>query len=1015
MTGTRVAATGKEVSLWLLDKFVPESGVNNLSLAFAVDGELDPARLQDTVSALLRRFQVLRTVFHDEESGLTKEFLPAEQVKVAVEQVASDVDDLPEQLTGFVARPFHADGSPLLRVGHFPRPDGDVCCVALHHGISDVQSTTILLQEFVACYDAGGEPVHADEVPAWTEPAGSEKSERFWRENMRGFDSSALELRCEQREPGDTTLDGDEVTHELSPAAQAAVKQLQREVRAPESVVLLAAYGLLLAAHGAGPDLTVGSPVNTRDKSAAGAIGYHSSILTLRLLVDRALSFRDLAGHARRTFFDAMAHVDFAADQLLEVVERADSSWRNVLFRHAFNYVPFDQGQKEFKLDGAPARLLVVENGSSQFDLEFFVTSSQGSLGVRGVFYTGVLDRADVESMLHRYDALLVAVAADADRPLGELPVWSERDREVIAAANDTERPLAYESVLSAFAGKSRSGPDAVAVVDGKHQVTYAQLWSAAVATRDRLAETGVRGGDVVALYAQRGPELAASVFGVWLAGAAYMPLDPNHPEQRIRYQLEDSGARTVLVGPGLKAPEGHEGTPMVDVATAASQPVEAPEVDPLSTAYLIYTSGSTGRPKGIPIRHRSLANVIDGYVTEFGFTAETPAAWLSTFSFDTSAIELMMPLVTGGHLVVAPDEARSDGAVLLDLLQRHEIRFLQATPTTWRLVADVVAEKLDGCTLLTGGEPIPAELAAKLVATGARVFNVYGPTESTIWATAGRVEAGVSGRVDVGGPIANTTVFIEGPHGEELPPGLRGELCVAGVGVGEGYHDRPELTADRFGEHPVHGRFYRSGDVARWTHDGRLDLQGRQDRQIKLRGNRIELGEVEAVLNAHPAVEAAAVVVVGDPGNDGVLAAFVKGLSAGIEDLWAHARELLPRAVVPHRFIPIEQFPRTGSDKVDYLALAKLAAEQPTTGQGEDTSGSAGELVDQLIVMWRDLLGRTDLGAQSHFFAEGGHSLLGVQLAQRVKGELGVRLKLTDVFEHPTPTALAARITESR
>ncbi|GAB3486223.1 non-ribosomal peptide synthetase [Amycolatopsis cihanbeyliensis] len=1022
-TATAHPATRKEASLWLLDRFVPDSGVNNLSLAFRVRGRLDAGALEGTLRHLLRRYPVLRTVFTDTEGELSKRYLTPEEISVPVERHERPATGIEDRLTTFVARPFRADGGPLLRVLHLTGGEGDICCVAIHHSISDVQSTTLLRDAFVSCYDAlaaGSPPPEEAEVPVWTEPEPSADSARFWREQLRGFRSTELELWCEHPEPGETTLAGDEVTHTLSEQAREAVKRLQRQVRAPESVVLLAAYYLLLANHGAGPDLTVGSPVSARSKEAAQAVGYHSNMVTLRVRVEREEGFRQLAGRTRRTFLEAMAHLDFPADELLEVVEREDSSWRNVLFRHAFNYVPYDETQKDFTLAGEPAELLVVENGSSQFDLEFFVTSSARSLQVRGVFYTGVLDRADVELMLQRYEALLIAVEAEPDRPVAELPAWCARDREVITAANANDRPLPYETVPRAVAERVREVPDAVAVRDGERAVSYRQLWAAAVATRDLLTESGIGAGDTVALLARRGPELAAAVLGSWLAGAGYLPLDPQHPLQRITYQLDDSRAGTVIAGGDTAVPGGRKVLPLVTVDTA--EPVDldqavalAAAAEPEGTAYLMYTSGSTGLPKGIPIRHRSLANVIADYAERFGGTGGASAtAWLSTVSFDISAIELLIPLVRGGQVVVAPDEARSEGTAMAELLRDEEIGFVQATPTTWRLVAGEIADLLPGRTVLTGGEPIPAELARDMVEAGATVWNVYGPTESTIWATAGRIPAGVRGRVDVGTPVANTTVFIAGPDGRELPIGLRGELCVAGTGVGPGYHDRAELTAERFGEHETHGRFYRSGDVARWRPDGRLDLLGRMDRQVKLRGNRIELGEVEGVLLTHPGVGAAAVVVVGDPGVDGVLVAFVC-LSGGqdvLGTLWDHAHTMLPRSVVPHRFIPVEDFPKTGSGKVDYRELARRAeGELGGEATGAEPEQASGELVTRLLGLWRTLLERTDLDETSHFFAEGGHSLLGAKLAQEIEQGIGVRLKLTDIFEHPTPRALAACI----
>lgn len=1018
----RVPATRKETTLWLLDELVPGSGANNLSLALRVRGRLDAAATAHALRLLTERFEVLRTVYQRDGAELTRAVLPSLAVGLEEAEHRGGAEDEPAVLTAFVARPFTPDGSPLVRALLLHGPDADVLCLALHHAVSDVQSTAILRAEFVAFYEAvleGGHPAPA-EVPALHEPAPSPESRGYWQQRMAGFRSSGLELLCEQRDQPVTTLQGDEVTHVLSAEAHAVVRRLQRELRAPESVVLLTAYAVLLAAHGAGPDLTIGSPVNTRPREAVDAVGYHSNLVVLRLLLDRDATFRDLTALTRRTFMEAMAHKDVPTDDVLDMVERDGSGWRNALFKHVFNYVPFAEDQRTFTLAGAEAELLVVENGFSQFDLEFFVSANQETATVRAAFYTGVLDRSDVELMVQRYDALLVALGTGADTPIASLPSWSARDHEVIDAANATDRAIGLPSVLTGFARRAAADPAAVAVREGERTATYGGLWSAAVDTAARLAEAGVRPGDVVALLLPRGAALAASVFGTWLAGAAYLPLDPNHPGERLTYQLDDTRARVVIVGAGITAPEGHAAVPATDWEQVPQVPVDeaAVNADPDALAYVIHTSGSTGKPKGIPIRHGSLVNHIVDYAERFGVAGSTrPTGWLSTYSFDTSSLELMMPLLHGGHTVVLPDEARTDGTLLAAAVTGHDIGLLQATPTTWRLVAHQAADVAAGRVLLTGGEPLPAELATRLLDAGAELWNVYGPTESTIWATAGRVPAGHGGRVDVGSPVANTRIFIADPHGRPLPVGLRGELCVAGVGVAAGYHERPDLTAERFGENAEYGRFHRSGDVARWRTDGRIDLFGRRDRQVKLRGNRIEPAEIEAVLLAHPDVEAAAVVVVGDPGADGYLAAFVRvpRRPEAVDELWDHAHGQLPRSVVPHRFIAVDAFPRTGSDKVDHLALAEQAARHSgpaVGGHGADSAaGAQDDLTATVVGLFADLLDRSDLDAGAHFFANGGHSLLAVALAQRIKDITGVRLALTDVFETPTPAALADRL----
>ncbi|GCE01094.1 non-ribosomal peptide synthetase [Embleya hyalina] len=1026
-------ASHKEEALWLLEEFVPGTGVNNLSVAFRVEGRLRRSVLLETVTRLLRRHEVLRTVFRTKAAGLMREVLRPEESDLRIVAGDPGPEGARAWLTRFVAEPFRPDGGLLVRAAVVPEASGEVFCLAVHHSVFDGLSSALLLTECVSLYNtlaSGGVPGPETVVPAWREPTPNPASARFWRGKLDGFRATELDLWCQKPDASVTTLAGDVLNHALSPAARDAVRRMRRELRAPESVVLLAAYSVLLAAHGAGPDLTVGSPVSVRSAEAARTIGYHINVLTLRTPVDRAECFREFVRSTRRTFMEAMAHADYPVDDLLEVVERDGGSWRNNLFRHTFNYVPAAT-DGEFVLDGQRAEAVVVENSSSKFDLEFFVTSTATDIKVRAAFYVDVLDRADVELLVARYDELLVTLAQWPDRALAEIPVWCERDRRVIGSANATDRPVEPTTVLESIArrvrasGAAESGADAEAVLDGGRRVGIRRLWAAAEATRDRLFEAGVGRGDVVALLAARGPELAAATIGVWLAGAVYLPLEPSHPEQRISYQLDDSGAAAVVVGPGITVAGERRVLPLVDVDSVrpvTGDVLAVNPVGPLDHAYLIYTSGSTGLPKGTLLDHRNLANLVAHFADELSVGPEDTVLWLTTFSFDISALELFLPLVSGGRLAVAPDDARTQGEPLARVLRDHDVSVLQATPTTWRLVVEEVAEHLAGRRVLSGGEPLPAVLARRLGATGCDLYNVYGPTETTIWSTSGRIDReSADGRVDVGRPIANTRVYVADPDGRALPLGVRGELCIAGEGVAVGYHDRPELTAARFGEHPPYGRFYRTGDLARWTGDGRLEILGRLDRQVKLRGNRIELGEIEAVLLSHPDVVAAAVVVAGDPSADALLCAFVVAPERPevVSELWEYAHGSLPVSATPQEFVAVDAFPMTGNDKVDYPALARQAsarrrsaAEEPRAdASAAGGSGDRDELVEVLVGLWGTLLERGGLHADANFFAHGGHSLLGVRLLQEVRVATRVRLKLKDLFDAPTPAGLAAKV----
>ncbi|TWJ21133.1 amino acid adenylation domain-containing protein [Micromonospora endolithica] len=1010
--------------MWLLDRLVPDSAANNLALAFQVEGKLDADVLRAALAVLLRRHDVLRTGYIAAGAELAKGVIPADGFPVPLEVIEAFQPDAAEPDLGlrpWLTQRFVLDGRPLVRAGLFRHRDGDIVCLAFHHLVYDIISGALLIEELATAYAAlaAGRPVPPElltPVAPYHEPEPSAADVAWWRDQLSGYDPDALDLWCGADDPARPTLHGAYLTHVLSAEARDTVRRLPAALRAPEAAVLLAAFDVLLAAHGAGPDLAVGSPVSVRPRETPRAVGHHTNVLPLRVRVDPRDTFRGLVRQARDVYFGALAHAGVPVDSVPELAPQGTASWRNRLCRHLFNYFP-QPDVSGFTVAGLPARQLVVENGYSKFDLEFFVQTSPQEIRVFARYSAEKFTEPEVRALVERYEALLLSAGPDADRPLGELLVWSPADRHVIAAANDTARSFSPSDVPAAVHGHACRTPDAIGMRDGDREVTYGRLWDAARHNRDLLLAAGVAPGDVVAIMTTRSPELTAVVLGVWLAGAAYLPVDPEHPAQRVSYLLADSGA-TVIVTDRDLAPR-QPGTavlalPRIDDAPAA-EPGPAPDTDPESAAYLIYTSGSTGRPKGALLPHRAISNIAGDYTERLGIGAGDGTLWTTTFAFDMANLEHYVPLYSGGHIVVAPDSARTDGRVLRALIERYRPVVVQGTPTTFRLVLDDVADVLAGIKVVIGAEVVPVPLAQRLLDTGCEVHHAYGPTETTTWCTWGVLPPVLGERLDIGAPIANTRMMVLAPDGRELPVGVRGEVCIAGDGVALGYHGRPELNAQRFGEHLVYGRFYRSGDTGRWLPDGTLELFGRADRQVKLRGNRIELGEVEAVILGHPRVRAAAAVVVGDRSADGRLVVFVEAdEDLPLDRLWEFSRGELPHSALPQSFVVVGALPVNANEKIDYPELERRAAAgaTPAVPAAVDTAPDGDdELAGSLLLLWRRLLGRDDLTVESNFFIEGGHSLLGAQLVQQIEETLGVPVALADLFAAPAPAALAAQI----
>ncbi|MGI5160669.1 amino acid adenylation domain-containing protein [Microbispora sp. CA-102843] len=991
--------------LWFLNQLDPDDPSYNTSYAYRLRGKLDIPALEAAFGAVAARHDALRTRFVQVDGRPAAVVEPP--APVTIEQVAAASEDEARRIvrartnTAFDLAERPPFRVTLVRLG----PADHVLCVVLHHINGDGWSLNVLRAE-VAGHYAGRAlpetlpPQYGDHVLALDDSTDLD----WWVSRLAG--APVLELPADRPRPATRGTAGGEVRFRIPTELAAKVAESARQARCTPYMLLLAAYQALLARHSGQADFCVGTPSAGRDSTELEQmIGYLSTTMVLRCDLSGSPSFAELLRRTRRAVLDALAHRDVSFERLIGVlgVERDPS--RTPLFQTMFalhthgdvaDPVP-GLVTEPFPLGWHPARV--------DLSLDLYAEDDGGLLGV-AIYSEELFDHETVELMTERYLVLLAAAVADPSLPVGRLGLLTERERARLAAWNGTAAELPPLTLVDLVLDRVAAAPDAVAVVsEGAspgdltyRELTYRELAVRAAALAARLRDRGVGRGSVVAVRMSRGPAMILALLGVAMSGAAYLPVDPDYPAARVEYMIEDSGAALVLTDADLagllSGLSGEDPTGAAHIEEPAERP------SPGDTAYVLYTSGSTGRPKGVVVPHRALTNFLLAMRVLVG--SEPSDVWLAltSLSFDISALELYLPLVTGGRVVVAGAETARDGAALTRLIDDTGVTHVQATPSGWRVL---LAGDLPPVVALAGGEPLPLALAAELRARVRRLVNMYGPTETTIWSTAWEVPERPE-RVTIGRPIANTTVHVVDAEGAQVPIGVPGELLIGGAGVAAGYLGRPGLTAERFVRHGD-GLVYRTGDVVRWSADGTLEFIGRTDNQVKLRGHRIELGEIEAVLEAHPAVRQAVVAV-----RDDLLVAFVvpdapggSGASTGSAEgdalnLRRHVAGQLPGYMVPATVVTLDALPLTPNGKVDRKALphprvARSAGIPPRTDAERLVAG-----------VFAEVLGAEDVRADDDFFALGGHSLL----ATMVTARLPVRIPVRELFTRSTVAALA-------
>ncbi|MCP4663167.1 MAG: amino acid adenylation domain-containing protein, partial [bacterium] len=1031
-------------ALWFLHRLAPESSAYHVAFAFWVHSRLDRSALSRALDRLTQRHPALRTTFHAPQGE------PLERLH---DQLTAEFVGEAGCLRKEAFRPFDPETGPLLRLGLFQETGGDVLLLVMHHLITDFRSSAMLLRELGLLYrqERGGAPAellplprsYHDFVRHQRELLASAEGERlasYWRRQLAGAPAT-IELPVDRARPAVASWAGASAVLRFGTRLSQSVRRLAGAESATLFSTLLASFQTLLHRYSGQPQLLVGSPAGRTTDVFDDVVGYFANPLVLRADFSGDLTFSGFLARIRRTVLDALDHKDYPFPRLVEALEPERDASRSPLFQVMFTFEPTRRPEDELlaaclvgragiahELGALALESMRLPEEASQFDLTLTMAEVEGELAASLVYNTDLFDATTARRLLVHLHNLLAGVAADPGRDLAALPLLSAGERQqLLVEWNATREELASELCLpQLFERQAARTPDAVAVVCGSRQLSYRELNERANGLAHRLHALGIGAEDRVGIRLERSPELVVGVLAVLKAGGAWVPLDPALPEARMAYQRDASGA-VPLPNPHPPGPLSQTDPPPARERGRMRGKWRNESAHGDHLAYVIFTSGSTGKPKGVPITHRALVNFLRAMAGRPGLTAADTLLAVTTPSFDIAILELFLPLVCGGRVVVAPREVTADGERLAELLAASGATVMQATPATWRLLIAAGWRGDARLRILCGGEALPRELAGELAARGSALWNLYGPTETTIWSAVERVgSAPESATTSIGRPIANTRIHVLDRRLGPVPVGVPGELMIAGAGLSRGYLGRPGLSAAQFIPDPFSSqpgeRLYRTGDRARYRGDGALEYLGRSDHQIKIRGFRIEPGEIETLLAEHPAVHAAVVISHLSPsggtraaaaGDERLVAYFVPrpGTAVSATELRRRLEHRLPDYMVPAVFVALPALPLTPSGKVDRQALPAAGGD---AGTGAAWVAPRTPVEEILTEIWATILDRRRIGAHDNFFALGGHSLLAVRVLSRVRQALDCELPVRSLFERPTVARFATLVETS-
>ncbi|MHB8624401.1 MAG: non-ribosomal peptide synthetase [Sulfuricaulis sp.] len=1030
--------------LWLLHRLDPKNPLLVSTVRWSLKGMVSNECLEQAIQFIVARHQVLRTHFTECAGEITQTIEPYVSLPIPMIDLIglSQTEALIE--TERIAHlethtPFTLSAPPLLRMVHVRLSNNSsVLIVTLHHIICDAWSIDILTREMSSVYAAlqTGRPVMLPELPISYGAYSARRAQQltktiqqadadFWKRTLHDF--KYFEIQADRTRPPVLTENSSVVSLPLGYELISALEQLGYDNGVTLHKIVLAALLILLHRYTGETDICIGCQFSGRDEVGLGSLmGLFSNVLVIRSDLSGDPGFLSLLARTNDNIADILKHQHVTQDDLVGIVQPKHDPSRNPLFSVIFMF------QRTISKHDTDASLNLLDlpayTVAADCDLNFSIDQVSSGWHISCEYKADLFNNQTVVRMLNNLKALMLAVISEPIRKISSLNILDQAEsRALIFENNRTSVPYPkHLTLVQLFQAQAERTPELVALVCNERSMSYRELDFASNQLAHELQSRGIAPSSRVAVFLDRSLEMMVALLAVLKSGSAYIPLDPAYPAERLQHVFENSQPTAVITRAALLESLAQNATPAIlidseslSIAEHTTDPL-VPSASPDDPAYIIYTSGSTGRPKGVVIQHRAVVNLLCAMRREPGITGEDTVLSVTTIAFDLAVAELFLPLIVGAKLILANEQEMSDGAGLIQLLRRHHVTFLQATPVTWQLLLETGWRGTPPLKMLCGGEAMPRKLAERLLRCGGELWNMYGPTETTVWSSVLQVASG-DGPVPIGPPIANTQFYILDSHQELVPHGVAGELYIGGDGVSPGYFNLPEVTQDKFIPDKFNAnrtaKLYRTGDIVRMRQRGQMEYLGRADYQVKLRGFRIELGEIEAVLLRHPDIVEAVAVLGQEPSGENAIWAYVVAQHAqselsGLNDVLHTAlAQSLPIYMRPSSIVLLAALPRTPNGKIDRGSLPPPASER---SHSDVSAAPLNEIEQRLAKIWSSVLGFDIYESTADFFELGGHSLLAARLLARIEDEFGQRLSLLNLFKAPSIGEQAKLLTQS-